>query len=89
MPLQITLAADEFITKVSGYIDAVHWATDNVIRSLKFQSNIREYGPYGPEVGNPFTFTVNPGYKIIGFFGRSGSNLDEIGVHVAHGIPHP
>ncbi|KAK9922029.1 hypothetical protein M0R45_030512 [Rubus argutus] len=90
-PITITLAADEFIKNVSGYIvDGTHWGTaDYVIRSLKFQSNIREYGPYGDEEGNPFTFIVNPGDKIIGFFGRNGSHLDAIGFHVALGIPHP
>lgn len=84
MRLQIKLDVDEFITNVSGYVGVVQDAANIVIRSLKFQTNIREFGPYGTEAGTPFTFPVNPEDKIIGFFGRSGVFLDEIGFHVAH-----
>ncbi|KAK9911145.1 hypothetical protein M0R45_035068 [Rubus argutus] len=87
-PIKIPLGASEFITNVSGHVYTANWAPNGVIGSLKFQSNIRTYGPYGQEAGNPFAVTVNPGDKIVGFFGRSGSYLDAIGVHVAHGIAH-
>lgn len=83
----------EFITKVEGYFDEVDWVEGNpvVIRSLNFETNVgKKYGPYGDALGNtnpnpnatPFTFTVNPGQRIIGFFGRSGHYIDAIGFHV-------
>ncbi|KAK9923547.1 hypothetical protein M0R45_031959 [Rubus argutus] len=80
---------DEFLVSVSGNYFEAPWAVCNgrnpvVIRSLKFESNRRTFGPFGIEVGTPFSFTVEDGGQIIGMMGRSGLYLDAIGFHIAH-----
>lgn len=66
----------EFLTSVSGYIRH----DCSVIQSLTFESNKRRLGPFGKEAGNFFrcALTCN---KIIGFHGRSGIQLDALGVY--------
>ncbi|KAK9923546.1 hypothetical protein M0R45_031958 [Rubus argutus] len=80
---------DEFLVSVSGNYFEAPWAVCNgrnpvVIRSLKFESNRRPFGPFGIEVGTPFSFTVEDGGQIVGMKGRSGLYLDAIGFHIAH-----
>ncbi|ERN15377.1 hypothetical protein AMTR_s00036p00183430 [Amborella trichopoda] len=68
---------EEFITEVSGhYCPVVHGGTP-VIRSLKFTTNMRTYGPYGVEEGTPFSCPMDGGL-IVGFKGRNGWYLDSI-----------
>ncbi|KAL4194510.1 hypothetical protein AMTRI_Chr05g59680 [Amborella trichopoda] len=68
---------EEFITEVSGhYCPVVHGGTP-VIRSLKFITSKRTYGPYGVEEGTPFSFLMDGGL-IVGFKGRNGWYLDAI-----------
>lgn len=65
----------QLLTLVSGQI------RDNnpVIQSLMFKSNIRKHGPFGREEGRFFSCALTCG-KIIGFRGRSGAQLDALGV---------
>lgn len=53
-----------------------------VIRSLTFKSNKRTLGPFGMEIGTPFSSPLDDG-RIVGFKGRSGHHLDAIGFHVS------
>ncbi|KAK9922531.1 hypothetical protein M0R45_030993 [Rubus argutus] len=81
----ITLGPNEFIKTISGHYGMADWMSGRpvVIRSLKFQTNMKAYGPFGEELGSDrFTLIVKDGDKIIGFFGRSGEFLDAIGIHV-------
>ncbi|XAR61764.1 hypothetical protein NMG60_11016275 [Bertholletia excelsa] len=41
------------------------------------------YGPYGEEMGESFTSALCGG-KAVGFFGRSGSYLNAIGIHMEY-----
>ncbi|KAH0982467.1 hypothetical protein GBA52_009644 [Prunus armeniaca] len=78
---------DEYLVGASGhYCPMMFGIGPRLIRSLKFQSNRRTFGPYGIEEGTPFTFTVDGG-KIVGLKGRSGWYLDAIGFHVS--LPQP
>lgn len=52
-----------------------------VVRSLKFETNLGSYGPYGKEEGIPFELPAITG-QIIGFHARSGQLVDAIGVYV-------
>ena len=52
-----------------------------MIYSLTFVTTIREYGPYGQEKGTQFFVPKDTGL-ISGFFGRSGDQLDAIGVYI-------
>lgn len=54
----------------------------SLINSLTFQSNTREYDPYGGEVGTYFACLPNIG-KIVGFYGGSGLYLNSTGAYFA------
>jgi len=58
-----------------------------VITSLMFISNKKEYGPFGQEIGK--SFESPHGKKIVGFFGRAATYLDQIGVVVEAPILDP
>nr|CAB3459735.1 unnamed protein product [Digitaria exilis] len=60
---------------------------NNLIRTLKFVTNVRTYGPFGnPRSGTaPFSIPVqnnSRNCRIVGFFARGKLYLDAIGVHV-------
>ncbi|XP_048128150.1 uncharacterized protein LOC115733391 isoform X2 [Rhodamnia argentea] len=66
----------EFLTSMSGYTRH----DNSVIQSLTFESNIRRHGPFGKEEGSFFSCALTCN-KIIGFHGRSGIQLDALGVY--------
>ncbi|KAL6851685.1 hypothetical protein ACP4OV_020249 [Aristida adscensionis] len=81
--IQIKLGfPDERLTAVSGHYAAVAHGGSPVIRSLAFRTNREVYGPFGAAEGTPFSFPVDGGV-IAGFWGRSGRQLDAVGVYVA------
>ncbi|KAI8549681.1 hypothetical protein RHMOL_Rhmol06G0043400 [Rhododendron molle] len=51
------------------------------LTSITFYTNKRKYGPYGNEIGRHFSSMCSGG-KVVGFFGRSGTHLNAIGVHM-------
>ncbi|PUZ64983.1 hypothetical protein GQ55_3G186700 [Panicum hallii var. hallii] len=73
---------DEYLTAVSGHYSPMAQGGSPVIRSLAFRSSQRAYGPFGAAEGTPFTFPVDGGV-IVGFCGRSGWQLDAVGLYVA------
>ncbi|KAK8457320.1 hypothetical protein SEVIR_3G166300v4 [Setaria viridis] len=73
---------DEHLTGVSGHYSPIAAGGSPVIRSLAFRSNQRAYGPFGVAEGAAFTFPVDGGV-IVGFCGRSGWQLDAVGLYVA------
>ncbi|XP_019180882.1 PREDICTED: mannose/glucose-specific lectin-like [Ipomoea nil] len=75
--------ADEYLTEISGTFGPFMDRSYNVLRSVKFTTNVREFGPYGPNVGTPFNFQAQNGAKIVGFFGRAGFYVDAIGTYNA------
>lgn len=78
--VQIKLNPDEYVVQVLGtHGQAFNIA--NVIRSLKFVTNKATYGPYGNTSGASFA-SPSEGH-VVGFFGRSGDLLDQLGAIVA------
>ncbi|KAK4766169.1 hypothetical protein SAY87_007811 [Trapa incisa] len=80
---------EEFLISISGYI-AENFGF-RVIRSLRFQSNKRLYGPFGDETGTFFAFpTVDDG-RIVGLFGNCDTSfVDSIGAYFGSiPLPHP
>ncbi|XP_062232631.1 jacalin-related lectin 19-like isoform X2 [Phragmites australis] len=73
---------DEYLTTVSGHYSPIAPGGSPVIRSLEFRTNQRAYGPFGVAEGTPFTFPVDGGV-IVGLCGRSGWQLDAVGLYVA------
>ncbi|XP_059650702.1 jacalin-related lectin 3-like [Cornus florida] len=67
----------EYLISISGY----HSAKFSVVNCLTLESNIQKYGPYGIEKGTRFESRLDAG-KIVGFFGREGTVVDSIGVHI-------
>ncbi|KAJ1685031.1 hypothetical protein LUZ63_016421 [Rhynchospora breviuscula] len=78
---EINLEIKEYITKVRGHI--APWGNTLQVRSLKFETNLNSYGPYGTQEGTPFELPAMGG-RIIGFFARAGSMVEAIGVYVKH-----
>ncbi|XP_018843317.1 jacalin-related lectin 19-like isoform X2 [Juglans regia] len=71
---------EEFLVSVSGHYSEFNGS--QVIRSLSFKSNRRNFGPFGVEEGTPFTSSIHGG-SIVGFYGRSGRYIDSIGIWVS------
>lgn len=67
---------------MSGHYSPITHGGSPVIRSLAFKTNQMAYGPFGAAEGTPFTFPVDGG-AIVGFCGRSGCQLDAVGLYVA------
>ncbi|KAJ1702778.1 hypothetical protein LUZ63_002557 [Rhynchospora breviuscula] len=83
-PNEFTLQPNEQIKAVSGHYGP--WKDNRsrewiIVRSLKFKTNMRTWGPFGQEVGVPFKFSMKNG-QIIGFHAISGSYVEAIGVYV-------
>ncbi len=77
---------DEYLQQIEGFsgiIPGVVVGNNPVtgITSITFKSNIQSYGPYG--TGGEVYFTSGIG-KIVGFWGKSGWGLDQIGVFIAN-----
>lgn len=78
-------SGDEIIVAIEGFYGAVK-GTDGleVVTSLSIFTNRRKYGPFGEkETGTHFSSTLSGG-KVVGFFGRSGTYLNAIGVHTEY-----
>ncbi|KAH9606049.1 hypothetical protein KSS87_006686 [Heliosperma pusillum] len=72
----------EFLISISGTCASVTQGGGPVIvTSLSFESNRRNYGPFGVYKGMPFSLTASSG-MLLGFYGRCSSYLDCIGVYV-------
>lgn len=73
---------NEYLTGISGTYGIYEGV--NVLLSIKFYTNIKEYGPFGSDNdGTPFSFVIQGGGEIVGFHGRSGYFIDAIGAYVA------
>jgi len=79
----------EYITHISGYVSKTHIdvlgpgiAPIVVVASLTIHTNIKSYGPFGDERGEPFASEKG---RVIGFHGGSGYVLDSLGVVVILG----
>ncbi|KAJ4786460.1 jacalin lectin family protein [Rhynchospora pubera] len=80
---EISLEANEYLIDVSGHVGIDNGYT--ILKSLRLQTNLRTYGPYGAEEGQySFEFSVQGG-QIIGFHARSGHFIDALGVYVKGG----
>eukprot|EP01018_Ginkgo_biloba_P039067 Gb_05303 [translate_table: standard] len=64
----------EILTKISGYYGIIN--TYLVIRSLKFETNCANYGPFGAEEGTAFESPSKRNMKIVGFYGRAAPDTD-------------
>ncbi|TVU25517.1 hypothetical protein EJB05_28016, partial [Eragrostis curvula] len=75
----IGLASHELVHEVSGTYDFVGGV--QVINSFKLVTNLRTWGPMGVASGTTFCTTAPTDTSIVGFYARSGTFLDAIGVY--------
>jgi hypothetical protein len=78
----------EILTHITGYYGPAMGMGPNVIKSLTFHTTKGKYGPYGEELGQPFSTRLRDG-TIVGIHGRKGLFIDAIGVHVLEGNVMP
>ncbi|XP_031401926.1 jacalin-related lectin 4-like [Punica granatum] len=69
----------EYLRSISGYLRE-HLGR-LILQSISFNSNTRKYGPFGREVGIPFS-GPSTGGKIVGFYGSCNGHLDSIGAYL-------
>ncbi|XP_010535270.1 PREDICTED: jacalin-related lectin 5-like [Tarenaya hassleriana] len=73
---------NEYITSVEGTYDKVFGSPAEVVTMLKFKTNKQTSQPYGIEAGEKFVFEEKDN-KIVGFHGKAGDVIHQVGVHVA------
>jgi hypothetical protein len=77
-PVALTLATGEYLTQVtlaSGEKDG-----RTRIFSVKVRTNLGRELSTGSSTANQVTYTAPTGWKIAGFHGRSGTEIDKLGV---------
>ncbi|EAY99840.1 hypothetical protein OsI_21834 [Oryza sativa Indica Group] len=72
-PTTITLGSQEFVKGISGTFT-------NVVTNLQIVTNVTTYN-FGQGGGTAFSLPLQSG-SVVGFFGRSGTLVDSIGVYV-------
>jgi hypothetical protein len=87
--LQFKLEPYEFFSQIEGYEGVTHFQVYGVeIRALSaitFHTNLkRVHGPYGGGKELNFTHFQSSVGKIVGFFGHTGSIVDQLGVFMSH-----
>lgn len=74
---QITLSyPDEYLKQVVG-------TNEQFLNSIAFVTNKTTYGPFGNSEGQKFESRADG--VVVGFFGRSGSIIDQLGVLTIEG----
>uniref|UniRef100_A0A0D9YQX2 Jacalin-type lectin domain-containing protein n=1 Tax=Oryza glumipatula TaxID=40148 RepID=A0A0D9YQX2_9ORYZ len=76
----IDLDEREFLMEVIGTVGPFNVLSE-AITSLTLVTNVRSYGPFGQPQGTPFRTPRKKNCCIVGFFGRSGTYLDAVGVY--------
>ncbi|XP_020102100.1 protein GOS9-like [Ananas comosus] len=76
----IDFQSGEFLTAINGTTSSFG-NIRNLLRSITFITNVRKLGPFGVEHGTPFSIPIAHG-RVVGFYGRSGSYVDAIGIYL-------
>ncbi|CAH8255355.1 unnamed protein product [Arabidopsis lyrata] len=71
----------EYITLVEGYYDKIFGVDAELVTSLTFKTNKRTSQPFGMIAGEHFELKEDR-YQIVGFHGKAGDVVHQIGVHV-------
>ncbi|KAG5543204.1 hypothetical protein RHGRI_016078 [Rhododendron griersonianum] len=81
--IELDSAAGEVIVAIEGFYGPVKGSEGfEVITSMTIYTDRRKYGPFGEEETGTHFSSAPSGGKAIGFFGRSGTYLNAIGVHM-------
>ncbi|RLN28671.1 protein ENHANCED DOWNY MILDEW 2-like [Panicum miliaceum] len=75
----IQLEPAEYVKHFSGTTGT--YVGSPVVASLKIETNLRVYGPYGKEQSMPFSIPLAENASVVGFFGFTDNLLGAIGVY--------
>lgn len=79
--MQITLQPDEYLIQIKGSSHKYHGSS--ILESLEFISNKQTYGPFGAAKPHGQVKSTQKLGKIVGFFGKAGWYLDQLGVIIS------
>jgi len=87
--LQFSLGPYEFLTQIEGYYGVTHFIMGGVgtpaLTGITFRANLEKvHGPYGGGKEPNFTHFQTTVGKIVGFFGKTGQIVDQLGVFMSH-----
>ncbi|KAH8950296.1 hypothetical protein BDL97_10G077600 [Sphagnum fallax] len=81
----------EFLTQIEGYEGVTHFTIGVVgipaLTGITFHTNLEKvHGPYGGGKEPNFTHFQTSVGKIVGFFGKTGDIVDQLGVFMSHDL---
>ncbi|KAM0912619.1 hypothetical protein ACQ4PT_012680 [Festuca glaucescens] len=73
----IKFCPTEFVKEITGTV-----GDPDYLSQLKIVTNVKTYGPFGPQDGkSPFNFTVPEDKTVVGFFAQCDDYIRKIGVY--------
>jgi hypothetical protein len=86
--LQFVLEQYEFLTQIEGYYGVTHFqvvgARIRALSAITFHTNLKKvHGRYGGGKEPNFTHFQTSVGKIVGFFGKTGDIVDQLGVFMS------
>jgi hypothetical protein len=89
--LQFSLEQYEFLTQIEGYYGVTHFTIAGVgipaLTGITFRTNLQKvHGPYGGGKEPNFTHFQTSVGKTVGFFGKTGQIVDQLGVFMSHDL---
>lgn len=89
--MQFSLEPYEFLTQIEGYYGVTHFTIAGVgipaLTGITFRTNLQKvHGPYGGGKEPNFTHFQTSVGKIVGFFGKTGQIVDQLGVFMSHDL---
>ncbi|XP_037428747.1 uncharacterized protein LOC119294632 [Triticum dicoccoides] len=78
----VQLGPSETVKEIFGTTG--NFQGSNVVTSLSIVTNVKIYGPFGKQSNGttPFRTTAPDKHSIVGFYGRSGQFVDQLGAYV-------
>ncbi|CAK9257333.1 unnamed protein product [Sphagnum jensenii] len=88
---KFSLEPYEFLTQIEGYYGVTHFTIGVVgipaLTGITFHTNLEKvHGPYGGGKEPNFTHFQTSVGKIVGFFGKTGDIVDQLGVFMSHDL---
>jgi hypothetical protein len=82
---QVSLSfPEEFLVQVTGTYGPIPDKKTEGVTSLSFVTSKQAYGPFGVPSGHEFH---TPTTGVVGFFGKAGARLDQLGVFTKYSAP--
>ncbi len=86
--MQFSLEPYEFLTQIEGYYGVTHLKKRGhaiqALTGITFRTNLEKFhGPYGGGKEPNFTHFQTSVGKIVGFFGKTGDIVDQLGVFMS------